>query len=1252
MDSEQTQLETLIKSHDPVTLFRDYLPMIMAYPDKQELAMWIQTVVEGLVEFSDFKKEIIESVDRVLDFCIDAVLLNSFQNPKLVKSCISIFSGLYRLILQACALNGSDKNLSSIYEKKLIRIKSAIIVSVQKQLSVELGNSSDIAENSELIAYCDQHQGVFLSCIHFCSVVIMYQAPIDTLEPVSVEIPKGHKYIKGSELEVEALQLWDNMMLDSISKFSNSEYPKVGILSSFIFNVIPLAYQHPKLRESTVSLLLTLANRKHSGARQQFYVTKAVKNGLVCLLRNHQLSEQSSLKIMELLSEKFQSRADVYYLGQILQKRGIKLEVSKERIEDVEADQEIMGAASLTITPEQQSEAVVDALKAYAKTQPGPDFNLPAGFDIRSLGTSLVADMILTSLNIQGQGTEDGGVSQWQKVMAGIRQDTANSLQKFIDDQNKQLKQKKRKAPFELAPSPWQPKCLDLGESNDIKQSLKMLPLCRKQIFTALYSLSEHILDHSPYGEDIEYEEVDEDENLDTENQYSTTTSDGREKENLWLLERNGANYLYKLPIENSILGKRKADTQLGSNETRRLKLEFIVNAAREFKGSRAFWGSLISKWFSYLGNGHWFQNESNCPKELEESLRVESMQQLTFAKQIVKSLFIPFLIENFESRWDLAVQWLWQEWYIGEKNENMDRYREFLMCLLDEIFENANRATDDRNLSAFIPWLHQRGQNLLFRKFLTSLPMIPLEIVKSTLDESESRHSDGLILKLCNNAISGHVPTPIESAKIQLGLNTLYEVSTHFRPTRSFSENCLLEFCVSNDMHRRINALSVIQRWFTDDEYPNDRIRGLLEAISIENLEGLREFNAEWGQEQVEQRLDLYLWLCVKDPIFISRLLKFWPEIMDKDSEEKILSSTTVQNLKRTISIIGMPKVGKKSFRIIDAIQKFHPNGSEQLILPILESLYQPIQGIVLGSEITQAIISLISESPKQFSNPMYWYYLLDAEGLPKETALRALVILAEYFLDKEDPEELAQAKSAFCTITARLLRKHPAPESKPSTGNLKLNEFVHPIDVCVLFVCLDVAKPDNVPDLSLKKNIEVTNMLMNNPSVNQFFSGRIMCYSIAEILEKYEQKVPTLLLRTVISTLNKFKSEVSQFVLTHVLTRCVGFRSLWLGAKMEAKKQSAVDADGRRAKALWEGWVRVLKILAPQSFSLLVQIPKPKMKQILEKSGNDTQIAYDKWLRDHLRGRKPQERYISAKKIVEEILMTTNSSLTPTTS
>ncbi|KAG5220754.1 Symplekin tight junction protein [Salix suchowensis] len=118
--------------------------------------------------------------------------------------------------------------------------------------------------------------------------------------------------------------------------------------------------------------------------------------------------------------------------------------------------------------------------------------------------------------------------------------------------------------------------------------------------------------------------------------------------------------------------------------------------------------------------------------------------------------------------------------------------------------------------------------------------------------------------------------------------------------------------------------------------------------------------------------------------------------------------------------------------------------------------------------------------------------------------------------------------------------------------------------------------------------------------PSSRKWTKSEILAVVMQQIMD--EPILPVLFLRTVIQAVKTYKSLIG-FVSTTLLSRLIT-KKIWTNPP------------------LWEGFIRCAKVIAPASFSALLQLPKDQLRELVDK-----QPSLKSGLRDYVIKKAPNK-------------------------
>lgn len=1039
-----------------------------------------------------------------------------------------------------------------------------------------------------------------------------------------------------------------------------------------------------------------------------------------------------------------------------------------------------------TYAPEQHEEAVLYGLQQFSQTvQDQLGVTLPVGFDVGKLDTKLIAEMIVQSLSETRM--------DWDRSVANLKRFTdaflatqtplesitiAEQESKAAEELQKQQKKKEIKE-FKLEPDADQPSLPPLEALSEEEQSEEKIEEKRESVLDTLWNVCEQVLYQSPIGGQAEKDEGEETFN-EVEEKFEHAGKKSEValelKDVIGLLDNGGANWIFKLiagetQLEVKKVKKRKAKQQGVVSEEMQVDYEEeisesstelektpskdvgeiveeesledrITRLTTYWKGSRSFWTVFLSRFIYRI---------CEYPYGLKEDDHVRSDTRFpTFSFDLKYELLVPFLLEDFVSRWDLAVRWLWEEWFHShvslKSEEKMERsaYTFWLGHLLDRMFAIANDALPGDSELLFIPWLTNRNQNILFRRFLNRLPLLP----KFMFEPLESNDQELLPLPECmyivresgidiqyptpailstlfDITLNRPVPTPLQKLKMILGIDVLYDAITSRPAHRQWLLKKFLNYSTDKIDVRRCEAIRILSRWWTfsagirERELEKTNLDGLLnqdlpetiksriesggffdgvhkvlyssaekhavahvdhlllevppesviEELPAEPINGTQtemEVDAseekpvepqndapivpKWNTEAVHALSDLYFVFCSRDPSYCKRLF----DIYGDSKTDEMVKSSIEDSFISLFKFYGMPVAPSTpetapslSIRLMDVFREHCPPGCETLVLKFLMTVLAPPQEPVLPirtaqqtqvsivppratKELCDFILECIEKKPAQFSeNPLYWIYIINGEEMSRRSVVLGLLSLVDLLLGVEGESEDAKAereanRELFATTVASLLALAPHETVTQANPYLSVDSSqpLSPYEVFLLFHIYELSPPTpGLPSVPLRKMIEAIQVLLTSPEVSQYFNQRTVCFALQAIIDKYGSRAPPLFMRSVILSSVQFGEGVYPFIVGSILNKCVQFKTLWIGAKMsknEADYQRFDEEERRRAKNLWSGWIRCLRLTIPQAFYLIPQLSRSQVTLVLQATDSVFNQQLEKWLID----------------------------------
>lgn len=704
-------------------------------------------------------------------------------------------------------------------------------------------------------------------------------------------------------------------------------------------------------------------------------------------------------------------------------------------------------------------------------------------------------------------------------------------------------------------------------------------------------------------------EEDDESEQGDNEEIEEKESDEG---DLLGRLEYGVFNWLYELsaglPREaEKVIGKRKRTTK-GSKESETEEFDNTekLNLVRQtFRQSRGFWSVFMARVLKHV------------------SLLDQYTDKQYYFAHVISDVVVSFFLEDFLGRWDFAVRWLWEEHYHGfREGENYIQYDYWLCMLLQRIMADADQAALDvqKQKTTFIPWLIGHDEATTFRRFLTSLPRLPTSFCRAeqvpNLDSSlASVEYSGFLMSLLKTPLSRPIATPLQKLRLQLGVDILFDLISQRLTMRAYATRLFLTCCVHPERGRRSEAIRVARKlWSSEqvDSSVNSFVVSKLENLAIKFILALTnsiedQDNSDldeellftetsstvtelpktangWDEETAMKHLDLYMVMLGKDPALLKYLLSIYYQF----EREGPIAKTALGMLGRSIAYIGMPKVGQPSMKIVDAIESECPEGSEDILLRILQVLSVPQKKITesgendlpprLSSELVGCIRKVIQQRPHTFNDPLFWGYMLPGEGMSRDDVIRGLVHIITVLEDDgyekmttlpdEDTNNLSdKGRQLFVTAVSRLFC-YQQQDGDADKKALSFN-IVTPADVLVLLHTVEIAPPlPDLPSTSLRQMAIAVNLCLQHPSFAPYFTHSAFAVALQKVLDDHLSKLPRIFMSTLAHCVRKWKKELTVFT-TDVLAKVASSRVF--------KGKGRSEGDG---KVVWEFWIRCIEV------------------------------------------------------------------------
>ncbi|GAA5843863.1 hypothetical protein JCM5353_007394 [Sporobolomyces roseus] len=574
--------------------------------------------------------------------------------------------------------------------------------------------------------------------------------------------------------------------------------------------------------------------------------------------------------------------------------------------------------------------------------------------------------------------------------------------------------------------------------------------------------------------------------------------------------------------------------------------LKRICTAGNDGGVNEQIWIPLVSRLITRgLESGVAGANDGECEEEkTERRVRGEKLREVLFG----------YVTRDLQARMELARLWLNEEWYASKRlNQTSNRpYDHYLRRFLSHICETSS------------------NQDTALFQFMIDLPEIPV---------SELERLEGMCLNI---------------DQMQLGFSTLRELAILRPSVRRPALDVLLGLTTHADKRIRNAAIMSVKKWVPDVKELSGIILSfalsLLERLQVEPVKeeesvkkegedgeganGEDEGEAEMAMEEtpppeepkppfalvregkvvdrldppktigeVTQHVELLLALCVKEPQLLDPLFAEYPKMAPfaRESMHELISPL--------IRSLGIKHPG-----ILNLFGTF-PAGSDALLLKIVEILADKQK---LPTHIVQLIKNVAGE--RDLDSRLYALIMPDCH---KDEIVRYLPRVVA-LLDNT-PQQKAAIRSIFLSIIQ-------PPAHFSSVNSLRTrSDSLSPVELMVF-----LHKHDK--EIGIKNTIEAIAICF---SMADAFRPEILAAFMQQVAD--EPILPNLFLRTVIQSVTTYKS-LQPFVSTTLLSRLIS-KKVW------------------ETPALWEGFIRCAKAIAPSSFAALLQLPKEWLEDLVKK-------------------------------------------------
>ncbi|CAO0793104.1 unnamed protein product [Mucor circinelloides] len=337
------------------------------------------------------------------------------------------------------------------------------------------------------------------------------------------------------------------------------------------------------------------------------------------------------------------------------------------------------------------------------------------------------------------------------------------------------------------------------------------------------------------------------------------------------------------------------------------------TSTASSSSHSQNIWLLLVAKLITRGTNMHYMpsefkQEQDTDMAEAEEDDDDKKMVITEDTEVDLKELLLDFIIEEFASRHDLALEWLHEEYLLDKRNQRLDAgYIPNYFYWFHKLLEKA------------IPTLDAKDRVLT--KVLLEAPELDektIDLIKQNLDSVPERF----------------VPC----------VSTLRSLITNRPTVRFMALQVLLDLCTHDNDKMRRTSIVAVKKWNANQADVNTRV----ETFSIEALHVLTREKSPatapvaaattsteqasedtaWTEKDVVRHAELYFVLCTKRPSLLKELFSVY-----------IQASELVQSYIRSQMVNMVRAIGMRSQDLLQLVREFPPGG-ETLVIGILSIL------------------------------------------------------------------------------------------------------------------------------------------------------------------------------------------------------------------------------------------------------------------------------------------------------------------------
>ncbi|OSD03106.1 hypothetical protein PYCCODRAFT_296574 [Trametes coccinea BRFM310] len=553
------------------------------------------------------------------------------------------------------------------------------------------------------------------------------------------------------------------------------------------------------------------------------------------------------------------------------------------------------------------------------------------------------------------------------------------------------------------------------------------------------------------------------------------------------------------------------------------------------------------------------------------------------------------YIMADFSGRVRLATTWMNEEWYNDRIRRQQDRdWQPNYETWLNQVIAAYQTHTDgkDRSFSRFLLDLPHVPQDILtmlrescvepdrrqmgfaaLREFVSQRPSLRTEAMTMLLELTT--HPEKITRGAAINTVKRWIPDgqPMADMIRDFALQLLRRLQSRPKAAKAPSEKS--EDAEMKDAETEGAEMKDADK--AEEKPPSPKANGTFEhAENGENGENMED--GQLPQEEIIQTP--YLPEQLELPAVDSQILQHvellfalstrMPEFLDYIFEAYGGMEVSVQETIQQLITPLIRALGASHGKLLTLLRTF-PNGADSLALRVLTILTEHGRP---SAQLVALVKSLVNERDlsARFLIPII------AE-MDKADIIRHLPRIVSILNGTPEPKSLV--RSVFSSIV-----QVPPETFGKVTSNLprvRQSELLTPAELMVQL-------HQSEKEIGLKSAIEAIGICF---SMTEIFRSEILAVVMNQLVD--EPNLPTLFLRTVIQAVTTYRSLVG-FVSTTLLSRLIT-KKIWTNPP------------------LWEGFIRLAKLIAPASFGALLQLPKDQLRELVDK-----QPSLKAGLREHV--------------------------------